>query len=54
MITELYDDGFEEGFKQGQKEAIEKIKSKAHCDDVECWDCAFGDAEVGCLLKEAE
>lgn len=39
---------------QGKLDAIEQILSIAKCEDedVECWYCAFGDAETGCRLKQ--
>lgn len=30
---------------------INEIISKAHCANSDCFECAFGDEEKGCLLK---
>ena len=37
--------------KQIRAEVIDEIINIAHCEEADCFECAFGSAE-GCLLKE--
>lgn len=42
---------YDKGYKDGKTEALKTAFELADCKNTECWDCAFGDADVVCRLK---
>lgn len=51
-LEEITCDETREMIGQIKADAIDECISKAHCDDADCFECAFGNSDKGCLLKE--
>lgn len=40
----------DEIYQQGRADMVEELKSKADCENTECYNCAMSDGDLNCML----